>query len=164
MPTPGTQRGGSAATRIADFLAQRELALLGMSRNGRKFGNAIFKELIRKNYRVYPVHPQAGSIQGQKCWPNVLDLPVKVGGAVIVLPPAQTEKALQDIARAGIKRVWMQQGSGSETAIRFCEQNGITAVDGECILMFVEPVTSVHRLHRWIWRLLGKLPKTNTEI
>jgi hypothetical protein len=32
------------------------------------------------------------------------------------------------------------------------------AVHGECILMFAEPAAFFHRAHRWIWRMLGKLP------
>jgi hypothetical protein len=31
-------------------------------------------------------------------------------------------------------------------------------VHGECILMFAQP-SSFHRLHRWVWGLLGKLPR-----
>jgi len=28
--------------------------------------------------------------------------------------------------------------------------------------MFAEPVKSFHAFHRWIWKLLGKLPKQET--
>lgn len=30
--------------------------------------------------------------------------------------------------------------------------------NGHCILMFAEPTGLGHRLHRWVWGLLGKLP------
>jgi hypothetical protein len=53
----------------------------------------------------------------------------------------------------------MQQGAESKEAIRFCEDNNIAVVHGECILMFAEPLAFGHRLHRWIWKLLGRLPK-----
>jgi predicted CoA-binding protein len=85
-------------------------------------------------------------------------LPEPVGGVLIVVPPAETEKVVRDAAQVGIRRVWMQQGAESETAIRFCEENGISAVHGECILMFAQPA-GFHRLHRWVWGLLGKLPR-----
>ena len=78
---------------------------------------------------------------------------------MIVVPPAQTEAVVRAAAEAGIKRVWMQQGSQSPEAIRFCEEHGISVVRRECILMFTEPVTSIHRVHRGLWRLLGKLPR-----
>jgi hypothetical protein len=149
----------SSQQLISEFLAQRKLALVGISRGGRKFGNAIFKELKAKGYRVYPVHPHAAEIDNQPCWPSILQLPEKVGGVVIVLPAAQTEMVVKEVAAAGISRVWMQQGSASATAIRFCEENGIHVVAGQCLLMFLEPAAFFHRVHRWLWQVLGKLPR-----
>jgi len=75
------------------------------------------------------------------------------------LKPAQAEQVVRDAAAAGIRRVWLQQGAESATAIRFCEEHGISAVHGECILMFAEPAAFSHRAHRWVWKLLGKLPR-----
>ena len=149
----------STQQAVSDFLSQREIALVGISRGGKKFGNAVFKELKTKGYQVYPVHPQATEIGGQPCWPSVLKLPVKVGGAVVVVPPSETEKVIRDIVKAGIPRIWMQQGSESAAAIQLCRENGISEVHGECILMFAEPAVFFHRAHRWIWRILGKLPR-----
>lgn len=53
----------------------------------------------------------------------------------------------------------MQQGSESQAAIDFCKENKIDYVSGECIMMFSEPVQSIHRFHRGIWKLIGKYPK-----
>ena len=144
---------------VREFMAQRTLALVGVSRGGKKFGNSVLKEMTAKGYTVFPVHPSAESIAGVRCWPSLKTLPEPVGGVVIAVPPAETEKVVRDAAEAGIKRVWMQQGSQSPEAIRFCEEHGISVVRRECILMFTEPVTSIHRVHRGLWRLLGKLPR-----
>jgi predicted CoA-binding protein len=135
---------------ISDFLAQRTLALVGISRSGKGFGNAIFKDLKTKGYKVYPVHPKGEDSLGQACPRNLAELPEKVGGVVLVIPPTETEKVVREVGQAGIRRVWMQQGSESEEAIRYCEQNGISVVHGNCILMFAEPAAFIHRLHRWI--------------
>jgi len=149
----------SSKQLVADFLSQRKLALVGVSRNRGKFGNAVLKELSTKGYQVYPVHPQAATIDGHTCWSSILNLPEGVGGVIIVVPPLETEKIVRDVAKAGIKRVWMQQGAESAAAIRFCEENGVQVVHRECILMFAEPTASYHKVHRWIWRMLGKLPR-----
>jgi predicted CoA-binding protein len=66
---------------------------------------------------------------------------------------------VREAAEVGIPRVWMQQGSESEEAIRLCEENGISVVSGECILMFAEPAEFYHRMHRWVWGVMGKLPE-----
>ena len=144
---------------VDDFLAQRTLAVVGVSREGRKFGNMAFRELRNKEYQVFPVNPNAEEVEGEPCYPSLQALPQEVSGVLIVVPPEQTEQVVRDAAEAGIRRVWMQQGAESEGAIRFCEEQGIRAVHGECILMFAEPTGFGHRMHRWVWGLLGKLPK-----
>jgi len=146
-------------TVVDDFLAQRKLALVGMSSKRNKFGNTIHKELSSKGYEIYPVHPTAKAIGGVQCWPGLGELPGPVGGVIVVVPPAQTEAVVKDANAAGIKRIWMQQGAESPDAVRYCEENGIDVVHGECILMFAEPVTSVHKFHRWLWKIFGKLPR-----
>jgi hypothetical protein len=149
----------SAQQLVGDFLSQRKLALVGVSRSGKKFGNMVLKELKAKDYQVYPVHPQASAIDGQTCWPSLSEMPEVVGGVIVVVPPAETERVVRDAAKAKIPRVWMQQGSESASAIRYCEENGLQVVHGECILMFAEPAAFFHRAHRWVWRMLGKLPR-----
>lgn len=144
--------------RVDDFLAQKKMAVVGVSSTGRKFGNMAWKELAARGYDVFPVHPRAESIGGKRCWRSLAELPAGVGAVLISVPPGETEKVVREVAAARIPRVWMQQGSQSADAIRFCEENGITVVSGECILMFAEPTAFFHKVHRWVWGLLGKLP------
>jgi len=138
-----------------DFLAERSIAVVGVSRT-KGFGNMAFRELKKKGYHVYPVNQYATVVEGEKCYCSLNDLPGPVGGVLTVVPPAQTEKVVADCVRLGIRRVWMQQGSESQEAIRLCEENGISAVHSACILMYATP-TSFHRFHRWVWKILGKL-------
>ena len=144
---------------VDDFVGQRRLAIVGVSRRGRKFGNFAFRELRSKGYKILPVHPQAETIEGERCYASLGSLPEPVDGVLIVVSPAQTEQVVRDAAAAGIRRVWMQQGAESPAAIQFCQENGIPEVHGECILMFTEPAAWWHRAHRWVWKLLGKLPR-----
>jgi predicted CoA-binding protein len=133
------------------------LAIAGVWRSGKGFGNAVIKDLTGKGYEVLPVHPEVDEVGGFSCFRTIADLPKEVGGLVLVVPPDQTEKMVRQAKDAGIKRVWMQQGAESAEAIRFCEENGIETVHGECIMMFAQP-TGVHRFHRWLNGVFGKLP------
>ena len=144
---------------VDDFVSQRTLAVVGVSRGGKKFGNAACRELRAKGYRILPVHPTAESIDGEACYPSLAELPEPVGGVLVVVSPTETEKVVREASAAGIRRIWMQQGAQSPAAIKFCEEQGMSLVHGECILMFAEPVSGGHKFHRWIWRVLGKLPK-----
>jgi len=145
---------------IQDFLNQESLAVIGVSRNEKKFGNAVYSTLKAKGYRVFAVNPHMQSIGSDRCYPHLNALPEKVGGVVMVVPPSVTEEMVQVANTIGIRHIWLQQGTGSKRAIQFCEENGINVIHGECILMYAEPVESIHRFHRLIWRLLGKIPRT----
>jgi predicted CoA-binding protein len=146
---------------VEGFLAENTLAIAGVSRHGKGFGNAVLKDLTAKGYEILPVHPEAEEVGGVQCSPSLAELPKPVGGLVLVVPPDQSEKLVRDAKSAGINRVWMQQGAESSEAIRYCKENGIDAVHGECIMMFAKP-TGIHRFHRWLWGVLGKLPSTNS--
>jgi len=143
---------------VEDFLAQKKIAVVGVSRKKTKFGNAIYKELKQKGYLVFPINPHITVFEGGTCYPDLLSLPEKVDAVVINVPPIQTEKVVREAREAGINKVWLQQGSQSEDAVKFCEENGIDCVSNECILMFAQPSAFIHRAHKWVWGVLGKLP------
>lgn len=144
---------------VDDFLAQRSLALVGVSRDGNTgFGNAVRKELSSKGYTLHLVHPEADRIGDMACARSLAEVASQVGGVVLVTPPAQTETLVDEAAALGIRRVWMQQGAESPEALRRCAAHGITPVHGECILMFAEPAAWIHRAHRWARGAFGELP------
>jgi len=149
----------TSKSTVDDFLAQRTLAVVGVSRDPKAFANGAYKELKAKGYRLLPVNPHMETFGGEPCYPSLKALPESPGGALILVAPAQAEGVVQDAAAAGIERVWMQQGAESEAAIKFCQANGISEVHGECILMHAPNTASFHKMHRWVWGVLGKLPK-----
>jgi predicted CoA-binding protein len=143
---------------VEDFIAQKKIAVVGVSRKKTKFGNAIYKELKQKGYNVFPINPHINTFEGDTCYPDLLSLPEKVEAVIINVPPVQTEKIVKEAKQAGINKVWLQQGSQSEAAEQYCKENGIDCVSNECILMFAQPSAFIHRAHRWVWGVLGKLP------
>jgi predicted CoA-binding protein len=143
---------------VESIINQKSFAVVGVSRNGKKFGNTIFDELKKKGRIVYQINRNSSEINGEKCYASINDLPEKPGAAIISINPKDTENAVREIAEAGIKNVWIQQGSKSDEAVMFCKENNINVVYDECILMFAEPVESIHKFHKFIWKIFGKLP------
>jgi predicted CoA-binding protein len=141
---------------IDQFIAQPALALVGLSRSGKKFGNLAYRELTAKGYHVYPIHPSAEIIAGVRCYARLADLPERVDAVLVVVPPAEAVAVVREAATLGIHHVWLQQGVESVDVLRTCHDVGLSVVWGECILMYAHP-TSYHRVHRWLWRMLGKL-------
>ena len=143
---------------VRDFVAQKRLALAGASRSGKKFGNVILRELKERGYDVVPVHPEAAELEGLTCARSLAALPGRVEGLVVVTPPLEAVRLVGEAAAAGIRRVWLQQGAGSDEAARIARERGVSLVHGHCLLMFLPGVRGLHRFHRGLWRLLGKLP------
>jgi uncharacterized protein len=144
---------------IDQFFTQQSFAIVGVSRNPKKFGAAIFKEMKSKGLRVFPVNPTTDKIEGVTCYPSLSALPEHTGGAVFVTKPGATEAALREAKEVGIDNIWIQQGASSSEAIRFCEQNGVNVIHHECIMMYLEPVKSMHSFHRWVRGVFGRMPK-----
>jgi len=144
---------------VEDFLIQKNIAVVGVSRKKTKFGNAIYRELKQKGYNVFPVNPNMSVFEGDTCYSDLLSIPEQVDAVVINVPPAQTEKVVKEVNEVGIRKVWLQQGSQSDEAVKYCEENGIEYVSNECILMFAQPSAFIHRAHKWVWGVLGKLPQ-----
>jgi uncharacterized protein len=148
----------TSKTIVEDFVSQKALAIVGVSRGGQKFGNGAYRELKAKGYKVYAIHPEAETLEGDPAYKDFASLPEKVGGVVVVVKPAQTEQVVREAAAAGITRIWMQQGSESDTAIQLCKENGLSEVHGECIMMYAVG-TGLHGFHRKLWKWFGKAPK-----
>jgi len=147
----------TSRTAINAFLAKPTLALAGASRSGKKFGNIALRELRAKGYRVYPLHPSAETIDGAPCYHHFAELPEPVDAVLVVVPPVGALDVVREAAGAGAHYVWLQQGAESPDVLALCRELGLIAIAGECILMFAEP-RSYHKLHRWLWGVMGKLP------
>jgi uncharacterized protein len=143
---------------VRNFLDKKNYIFYGISPNKAKFSNAVVKHLVKNGSKVCPVHSEIAEIEGVKCYKNIGEIENTPDSAIIFLSPENTEKVLPDIFNAGIKNVWIQQRSESEKAISFCKDNGINLIHGECILMFSEPVPFIHKIHKWINGIAGKLP------
>ncbi len=146
-------------TAIEGFVSQPVLAVAGVSRDPKKFGNAAYRELKGKGYRVLAINPNAQTIEGDPCYPSLKALPEKVAGLVLVTQPSVSEQMVRDAAELGIRHVWLQQGSESHAAVQFCQEHGMSVVAGECILMYQPNTAFVHRCHRFFKETFGGKPK-----
>lgn len=137
--------------QIESFMKLRSFALIGASAGKKKFGNLILSTLLKKGYKVFPVHKSAQEIDGVKCYYSFDELPEKPDGVILSVKPAAAEHIINEIIDAGINNIWFQQGSESAKAVTYCILNGLNVINGECILMFTEHAGFPHNFHKWIW-------------
>ncbi len=120
---------------IKEFMAQKKFAVVGATDNVEKYGNQVLRNLRDRGYEVYPVNPRLKEVESMKCYASVTELPVKVDVVDFVVPPAATENILIECLELGLDRIWLQPGSESEDAIRFCRDNNLKVVHDVCVML-----------------------------
>jgi predicted CoA-binding protein len=148
---------------VQDFLAQKRVAVVGVSRSSGEAANLVYRKLRGAGYQVFAVNPNAKEVEGDTCYPDLRSIPGGVGGVVIATPPQVTDQVVRECAEIGISRVWMHRsfgaGSVSHTAAEFCRQHNIAVIPGGCPMMFCKPVDVGHRCMRWMLKFTGGLPR-----
>jgi hypothetical protein len=142
---------------IEEFIKCRSIAVVGLSRGGRKFGNSAFAELAKRGYEVFAVHPHAVEIGGTRCVPDLAALHGKVEGVIVCIHPGEVPGVLRDAAASGVRNVWLQQGAESPEAVALAEDLRLNLVTKRCILMYAPPVEGFHAWHRAVHRIVAKL-------
>lgn len=88
---------------IEDFLAQKRIAMVGISRESGDFSAYLLKELCRRGHHVVPVNPNASSLPGRPCFAHVQDIEPPVEGVLLMTSPDVTDAVVRDCAEAGIR-------------------------------------------------------------
>lgn len=92
---------------LDSFLAPRSIAVVGASSAPHKIGAAPLRYLIAHGYAgaLYPVNPSQSEIQGLRAYPSLVAVGQPIDLAILSLPAAQAEAALEDAAAAGVRNI-----------------------------------------------------------
>jgi predicted CoA-binding protein len=152
-------------TKVNDFLAQKRIAVAGVSRHHshHPVGNLIYRRLKNTGHDVFAVNPNMQTFESDRCYPDLKSIPGGVDGVVIITRPETTKKIVRDCGDAGVRRVWMHQSSAkgssvSPEAVQYCKQHDISVIAGACPMMYGPNVDFGHKCTRFILGLTGGLP------
>ena len=153
-------------TLVEDFLAQKKVAVVGVSDNRETGCNLAYRKFKETGYEVSAVNPRLTSFEGDPCYPDLKSIPEKPDGVFILTNPKITEEIVQQCVDLGIQRVWMHclmgtkpglaasMTSVSPEAVRMCRENGITVIPGSCPNQYLKPDFG-HALMRVMFRTIG---------
>jgi uncharacterized protein len=151
---------------VQDFLAQKKIAVVGVSDKRDTGCNLAYRKFKANGYQVYPVNPRMTTFEGTQCYPDLKSIPDKPYAVFTLTSPKVTEQIVQQCVELGIKHVWMHclmgtkpglatsMTSVSQDAVRTCRENGITVIPGACPNQFLKP-DFFHSFARVMWRTLG---------
>ena len=155
-------------TLVQEFLAQKKIAVVGVSDNRETGCNLAYRKLKEAGYEVSAVNPRLTSFEGDPCYPDLQSIPAKPEAVFILTNPNVTEEIVQQCVDLGVKRVWMHclmgvkpglaanMTSVSPQAVEMCRENGITVIPGSCPNQFLQPDFG-HTLMRKMFRTVGFL-------
>ena len=144
----------STRAQIDEFLSHKDLALVRLSSTIPVRGGRIDDELAPKGYKISVAY-----LDGPEGTPKLGNLPQPVEGAIIAVPKERSEQAVREAVEAKVPRLWIQNGCEFQAAIDLAAQSGVPLVSGHCVMMYAEPVQSVHAFHRWLAKVFGSLAK-----
>jgi uncharacterized protein len=153
-------------TLVQDFLAQKKIAVVGVSDKRETGCNLGYRKFKAAGYAVSAVNPHLTTFEGDPCYPDLKSIPEKPDAVFILANPSVSEQIVQQCVDLGIQRVWMHCLMGtkpglavgttsvSPDAVRMCHENGITVIPGSCPNQFLKPDFG-HALMRVMFRTLG---------
>jgi hypothetical protein len=145
-----------------EFLAQRRIAVAGVSRDAKQPANLIYRRLRDTDHVVFAVNPNADQVEGDPSYRSVADIPDGVDGVVVVTAAEMSAAVVSDCVAARVPRVWLHRGLGpgstSDEAVAICRDNGIEVIPGGCPNMFGATSDPGHRCMRLMLQGTHKIP------
>lgn len=151
---------------VQDFLAQKKIAVVGVSDKRETGCNAAYQRFKDAGYKVFAVNPRIASFQGDACYADLKSIPEKVDAVFILTSPKVTDQIVQQCVNLGVKHVWMHCMMGvkpglaasmtsvSQSAVDVCNANGIAVIPGSCPNQYLNP-DGGHKLMRGMFKLFG---------
>lgn len=155
-------------TLVQDFLAQKKIAVVGVSDKRETGCNLGYRKFKAAGYTVYAVNPRLTTFDGDPCYPDLQAIPETPDAVFILANPKVTDQIVQQCIDREIKHVWMHCMMGtkpglaatitsvSQAAVQRCRDNGIAVIPGSCPNQFLQPDFG-HKLMRGLWRAVGYL-------
>lgn len=162
------EAGGRAQIAIkeaaAEFLANKRIAVTGVSRHSTEHGsNLVYRRLRERHYDVFAINPNATEVEGTRCYPDLKSVPGGVDAVVIATRADRALATMRECADLGIEHVWLHRsvgpGSVSEEAASWGRERGIRVIAGGCPLMFEPTADAGHKIMRSLFTLSGKVPR-----
>jgi acetyltransferase len=88
---------------VKDFFNAKTFAVVGASRDEKKVGYAVFKNLLESGKKVFPVNQKAEKILENKCYNDLLEIPYEIDCVVIAVPAKIVPLILRHAGKRKVK-------------------------------------------------------------
>ncbi len=128
------------------FFNPESVAVIGASGKEGKIGYEIMNSLKHTKVKIYPVNKKEKEIMGYRCYESILDVKDKIDLSIIVLGARDTQQAVEECGKKGVKGIIIisggfkelsQEGEIIENNIReIAKKYGMRIIGPNCIGVF----------------------------
>jgi uncharacterized protein len=111
------------------------IAVIGATDAPGKYGGIIYRDMKAKGFPVFAVNPYRDSVDGDRCWRSVKDLPETPTIAVFVVPARRGVQVLEECAEVGIRNIWVQPGAFSPEFHTAVEAGDFDWIADACVMV-----------------------------
>ncbi len=151
----------NSLTDIRNFLAQKRIAMVGVSRNPKDFSHKLLDEFVSCGYDIVPVNPNTSQINGLPSFARLEEVTPTPDAVLLMTSQEVTEEILRTW-KSGIRRVWIYGTNGkskvSSIATSQLQSMGVTVIHGECPFMFLNNSAGIHRFHGFLRKMFRSYP------
>lgn len=110
-------------------MSQPTIAIVGASADRSKYGNKAVRAYAKQGYRVFPINPREGEVEGLTAYPSISDLPVeRLERVSLYVPPSIGLGLLPHIAAKGCDELWLNPGSESAEVVNKALELGLNPI------------------------------------
>ena len=115
----------------------KSVAIIGASKDPRKFGNKAVRAFLKQGFTVYPVNPNEAEIEGIAVYRSIGEVPVRPAMISVYLPSAVLLKLLPEIAARGCDELWLNPGTESDEVLAEAERLKLNVIQA-CSIVGVD--------------------------
>lgn len=111
------------------------IAVVGASDHLEKYGAIIYRDMKSRGYRVLPVNPNTETVDEDRAYPSLRDLPEKPDVIDFVVPADIGLEVAKTAVAVGLNNIWLQPGAESRELISYLDQSGVDYDYDSCIMV-----------------------------
>jgi acetyl coenzyme A synthetase (ADP forming)-like protein len=130
---------------LESFFNPKSVAIVGASRQKGKVGYEILANMVEGGYagKIYPINPNADSIEGLKCHPDLKSIGQTPDLVIVIVPAKFVAGVMEECAKirvrsviiitAGFKEVGPEGRELEEQVVRIARRAGIRFIGPNCL-------------------------------
>jgi uncharacterized protein len=127
------------STNEADHITKllqsaKTIAVVGLTDTPTRPSYGVSHYMKAQGYRIIPVNPNIAEWEGEKAYPSLLDVPVKIDIVNVFRRPDAVSEVVDQAIQIKTPVIWMQEGVVHREAAEKARRAGIFVIMDKCIL------------------------------